>query len=140
MTRRREPITAVALTVLVLLAGCGSSKPASVEEQFLRGVEQIRGSTSAQKLHEQLVRTVAGLRRQRGATAAARRTRLAVEGFASTLVGLDAQLDLIENDSGNIEAAIRDARKADRYRTKGANLLRAAGRAFGIEVGRLRGY
>jgi hypothetical protein len=35
---------------------------------------------------------------------------------------------------------VRDAAKADRYRTRGANLLRAAGRALGISVGELGGY
>jgi hypothetical protein len=35
---------------------------------------------------------------------------------------------------------VRDAAKADRYRTRGANLLRAAGRALGIRVGKLKGY
>lgn len=66
--------------------------------------------------------------------------RLAIEGFASTLQGLNAQLDLLDNDSGNLEAAVRDAAKADRYRKRGAKLLRAAGRAFDIEVGELKGY
>jgi hypothetical protein len=58
----------------------------------------------------------------------------------TTLKGVDAQLDFIENDSGNIETAVRDARRANRYRKRGANFLRAAGHAFGINLGKLRGY
>jgi hypothetical protein len=52
---------------------------------------------------------------------------------------VQAQLALIKNDSGNIEAAIRDAKRADRCLERGARLLRAAGRSFGIRVGKLDG-
>jgi hypothetical protein len=123
------------------MAGCGSSGSNRVEEEFLRGVGQIRASPGAEALHDQLVRTLASLRRERASTAAERQgQRLAVQGFASTLRGVDAQIDLIENDSGKLEAAVRDAARADRYRKRGASLLRAAGRAFGIGVGELGGY
>jgi hypothetical protein len=121
---------------LALLVGCGSSRSHSVKQQFIRGVEHIRSSHGAKKLHAQLVRTIAGLRREPSAPGRG----LAIQGFAWTLKGVDAQVDLIENDSGNLEAAVRDAAKADRYRTRGAKLLRAAGRAFGISVGKLKGY
>jgi exonuclease VII small subunit len=127
--------------VLALLAGCGSSKPGSVREDVLRGVEQIRASHSAKKLHGQLTRTLASLREEH-ASAATERTarRLAIRGFEAALQGIGAQIDLIENDSGNLEAAVRDASKADRYWKKGATLLRAAGRSLGIAVGTLKGY
>jgi hypothetical protein len=132
---------AVAAAALALLVGCGSSNSNRVEEEFVRGVEQIRGASGAHELHDRLVRTIASLRREPASTGAVQRgRRLAIQGFASTLRGVDAQIDLIENDSGKLEAAARDAAKADRYRKRGANLLRSAGRAFGISVGQVGGY
>jgi hypothetical protein len=132
---------AVAAAALAVLAGCGGSESSRLEDEFVRGLEQIRSSPGAQELHDQLARTLASLRRESASTATARQGRqLAIQGFASTLRGVDAQIDLIENDSGKLEAAARDAAKADRYRKRGATLLRSAGRAFGISVGRLGGY
>jgi hypothetical protein len=133
------PKTAGAAVFLVVaaLVGCGSTESSSVKDVVVRGVEQIRASHDAKKLREQLVQTLANLRRDRSATPG---KRLAIQGFAATLRGVQAQVDLIENDSGNIEAAVRDAAEADRYWTRGANLLRAAGRALGIRVGNLKGY
>jgi hypothetical protein len=107
-----------------------------VRNEFIRGIEQIRASHDAKKLHAQLGQTLGNLRRGRSAPG----RRLAVHGFAATQRGVQAQVDLIENDSGNLEAAVRDSAEADRYRARGANLLRAAGRALGIRVGELGGY
>ena len=107
-----------------------------MRDEFVRGIEQIRASHDAKKLHAQLGQTLANLRRGRSAPG----RRLPVQGFAATLRGVQAQVDLIDNDSGNLEAAVRDAAEADLYRTRGANLLRAAGRALGIRVGKLKGY
>jgi hypothetical protein len=108
-----------------------------VKDEFVRGIDQIRASRGAKELHAQLGQTLANLRRARSATPG---RRLAVQGFAATLRGVQAQVDLIENDSGNLEAAVRDAAEADRYRTRGATLLRAAGRALDVSVGGLGGY
>jgi hypothetical protein len=131
------PKTAAAAFLVVALVGCGSTESSSVKEAVVRGVEQIRASHDAKKLHAQLVQTLASLRRDRSATPG---KRLAIQGFAATLRGVQAQVDLIEKDSGNIEAAVRDAAEADLYRTRGASLLRAAGRALGTRVGTLKGY
>ena len=133
----RKASGAAAFAALAVVVGCGSSSSPSVKDEFVRGSEQIRASHDAKKLHGQLVQTLANLRRARSATPG---RRLAVQGFAATLRGVQAQVDLIENDSGNLEAAVRDAAEADHYRTRGANLLRAAGRALGTRVGELRGY
>jgi hypothetical protein len=38
---------------------------------------------------------------------------------------------LIDNDSGEVAAATRDAARADRYFRRGANRLRAAGQTAG---------
>jgi hypothetical protein len=93
------------------------------------------------KLRAQLVDVVALLRRAHGTTASAQRGRqLALQGFEATLQGIRSQLDFSENDSGEVAAATRDARRADLYLRRGANRLRAAGRALGVEVGELNGY
>ena len=69
----------------------------------------------------------------------ARRAReLAIQGFELTREGIRSQLDFSENDSGEVAAATRDASRADRYLTNGANRLRAAGRALGIQIGKLK--
>ena len=65
---------------------------------------------------------------------------LAVKGFESTLEGVASLLDFSENDSGELAAATRDAKRADRYLARGANRLRAAGQAIGIRIGSLNGY
>ena len=74
-------------------------------------------------------------------TARARRAReLALRGFAATLEGTRSQLAFSENDSGEVAAATRDAKRADRYLTRGANWLRAAGKVLGVRIGELNGY
>jgi hypothetical protein len=135
-----------AAAALAVFAGCGSSPPRSansdpVKATFLRGVQQIRDSQDRKKLRRQLVRILAQLRTEKPSTPAGRNGKtLAIRGFAATLTGTESQIDFAENDRGNIEAATRDAIRADRALKRGANLLRAAGRAFGIRVGTLRGY
>ncbi len=81
------------------------------------------------------------LGRARGSTAGTRRARaLAIRGFESTIKGTRSQIDFAENDSGEVAAATRDAKRADRYLTLGANRLRAAGRALGIQIGELNAH
>jgi hypothetical protein len=93
------------------------------------------------KLHAELVRLVEHLRRAHATTASARRGReLALQGFEATLQGTRSQLDFIENDSGNVAAATRDAKRADHYLRLGATRLRAAGQALGVRIGELNGY
>ncbi|HYZ77454.1 MAG TPA: hypothetical protein VE596_08775 [Gaiellaceae bacterium] len=126
---------AAGLLSLVLAAGCGSSSDASIKKHLLRGVAQIRTTRDRAELHAKLVRTLANLRRDHASTAAERRARrLAIEGFEATLKGVRSQLDFVENDSGNVAAATRDARRADRYLALGASRLRAAGMALGIRI------
>jgi hypothetical protein len=126
------------LVLLALAAGCGSSPGTSIKKHLLRGVTQIRATRDRAELHAKLVRTLASLRRDRASTAAERRARrLAIAGFEATLKGVRSQLDFVENDSGNVAAATRDARRADRYLALGADRLRAAGAALGVRIGRL---
>jgi len=113
----------------------------SIEQDLLRGVGEIRGTRDREKLHAELVHLLAHLRRAHGTTASARRGReFALREFEATLKGVRSQLDFSENDSGEVAAATRDAKRADRYLRRGASWLRAAGRAFGLRVGELNGY
>jgi hypothetical protein len=138
---------ALCLVGLALVSGCGASKPApvradpSIEQALLRGVREIRVTRDRKTLHRELAQLVARLRRAQPTTASARRGReLALRGFEATLKGVRSQLDFSENDSGEVAAATRDAKRADRYLRRGANLLRAAGSALGVRVGELNGY
>ena len=111
--------TALWLIALVLVGGCGQSTPASrrvdvsIKQDLLRGVRQIRANPDRKKLHAELVRTLARLRRAHGETAGTRRGReLAIQGFEATLKGVRSELDFDENDSGEVAAATRDAARA----------------------------
>ena len=148
LARARFPWwTALCLIGLALVSGCQPSAPAlgeadvSIKQDLLRGVGEIRGTRDRKKLHAELVHLLAHLRRAHGTTASARRGReFALRGFEATLKGVRSQLDFSENDSGEVAAATRDAKRADRYLRRGAYWLRAAGRAFGLRIGELNGY
>lgn len=117
-----------------------TASDATLERTFVHGVAQLRAPAVPTRRDAQLRRTLRLLRADHASTAAGRRGRsLAVDGFTWMQRRVQAQLALIANDSGNIEAAIRDAKRADRCLERGARLLRAAGRSFGIRVGKLDG-
>ncbi len=61
-------------------------------------------------------------------------------GFELTRKGVRSQIDFSENDSGNVAAATRDARRADRYLGRGADRIRTAGLALGIQIAKLDGH
>jgi hypothetical protein len=140
IVKRRLGGTALALLAIAPGAGCGlSASDGAIKADLLRGVAQIRRSHDPKALRRQLVRTVSKLRREHPATAKGRRAkRLAVLGFTVALKGVDSRIAFTENDSGNVEAATRDALRADRYLTRGAKLLREAGEAFDVRITRLR--
>ena len=133
--------SAAALSVLVLM-GCASS-PApddAVKRDVLQGISQIRGTHDYEKLRARVVRTIARLRQDRAPTAATRRAKeLAIQGFGSTLKGIESEIAFHENDSGEVAAATRDAARALRFLKRGASQLRAAGRLLGLRVGTLNG-
>ncbi|MGZ4291043.1 MAG: hypothetical protein ACXVQQ_00455 [Gaiellaceae bacterium] len=141
-------MTALCLVALAPLGGCGrSTRPVvapadtAIERDVLRGAERIRATRDPKQLRSELVSILASLRRARGTSAAARRGReLAIEGLEATLQGIRSELDFRENDSGNVAAATKDARRADRYLRLGADRLRAAGRALGVRIGELNGH
>jgi hypothetical protein len=112
-----------------------------VKTSLLHGLAQVRTSKDTKKLRAQVARTLSELRSERGSTGAGRRgRRVAIQGFAWLQKGIDSQLAFTANDSGNVEAATRDAKNADRYLTRAAKLLRTAGRVFGAHVGELEGH
>jgi hypothetical protein len=139
-------LIAAALTALVLVCGCGASRSAvsadaAIKSDLLRGVGDIRSTIDRKTLAAQLGRVIASLRGERGSTASVERARrAAVEGFELTRTGVGSQIDFSENDSGEVAAATRDARRADRYLGRGAGLIRRAGQALGIHIGTLDGY
>jgi hypothetical protein len=138
---QRAVAIAVALSLLVL-PGCGSSgSDTAIRKTLQRGVAQIGEPQTAKQLRGDVERTIARLRNERASTASGRKARrLAIQGFTWTLRGVEARLEITRNDSGNLEASVRDAKRADRDMSRGAGLLRAAGRALGIRIGKLNGF
>ena len=121
---------------LALLAGCGSSSSGDLRAAFDDGLAAVRGTQDYEQLRSELRRTLKRLRATRHDGEA---QRLALRGFAATLRGVQARIDFHENDQGNIEAATRDARRANVELSRGAKLLRAAGRLLDTRVGSLNG-
>ena len=121
---------AAATLAVLLLAACGSSTSA-VERDLRRAMTQIRTTHDAKKLRSELRATLARLRRDRPSGPAEGRARvLAVRGVEETLRGVQGRIDFFDNDSGNVEAATRDALRESRGMARGARLLRAASRAL----------
>ncbi len=118
-----------------------SAADASVKRDVLRGVDEVRTTHDRKRLEAQLGVIVAGLRAERGSTGAAERARkVALLGFELTRKGVRSQIDFSENDRGEVVAAARDARRADRYLGSGADRIRTAGLALGLHIGLLDGY
>ena len=137
----------VAISSIAFAVGCSERKApkrnsdAAVKQSLARGIELIRSTHDPKELHAKLVVALTSLRSERGSTGSGRFGRaLAIDGFEATLKGLQARIDFASNDSGNIEAATRDAKRADRFLRQGAESLRRAGRALGVRVGMLNGY
>jgi hypothetical protein len=119
-----------------VLGGCGGSSSSPVRSAFEDGVGAIRGTHDYMRLRGELRRTVSRLR----AAPDARGRRLALRGFETTEQGVQARIDFVANDRGNIDAATRDARRGDVLLRRGAVLLRRAGRELSVKVGSLNGY
>jgi hypothetical protein len=139
--------TTVGLLALVLLSGCGHAKSGegtadrSIKQQLLRGVDEIRTNRDLEGLDAKLGRIVVSLRGLRGSSARVEAAReAAIVGFGLTRKGVKSQIDFRENDSGNVAAATRDARRSDRYLGRGADRIRKAALAFGIRIAELAGH
>jgi hypothetical protein len=128
---------AMAATGALLLVGCGSTKAAdgAIKDTFALGLTQIRTSQSDRTLQVKLARTIEQLRGERGSPGA----MLAIRGFTWTLRGIEARLEITKNDSGNLPASVQDAKRSDRDLNRGVELLRAAGKDLGVQIGRIEG-
>ena len=136
-----------ALALLVLLAACGcgttSGDPSTgaLKTAVAEGAADVRSTNDMEALHARLLGTIARIRALRETSPELQRAQaLALRGFRLTLRGVESRLAFAHNDSGEVAAATRDAVRADRYLSRGAELVRAAGRALGLRVGRLNGY
>ena len=69
-----------------------------------------------------------------------RARQIALVGFELTQKGVRSQIDFTDNDSGEVAAATRDAKRADRYLRRGADRIRTAGLVLGTRIGELDGY
>jgi hypothetical protein len=120
-----------------LLAGFGHRGQGDARRR--RRADQCAQTTK--QLDDDLVRTLGKLRTERASTTTGcTAKRLAIQGFSWMLRGVEARLEITTNDSGNLEASVHDAKRADRDMRKGAGFLRAAGRALGVRIGRLNGF
>jgi hypothetical protein len=107
-----------------------------VKAEFEDGVAAIRETHDYVRLRAELNATVARLRAAHDGAG----RQLALRGFETTLRGVQARIDFVANDRGNIEAATRDARRGDLAFRQGARLLRRAGQLLDVRVGELNGY
>jgi hypothetical protein len=130
----------VALAAIGLVACGNTGSDDAVRKTFTSGLAQIASTPDPSRLEAKLTATIRDLEGERPDSAASRRGRtLALAGFRSTLRSVETQLSMRTHDSGNLEAAVRDAKRADRYLNRGARLLRAAGRDLGVRVGTVNG-
>jgi len=138
----QRAVALAAILALLVLPGCGSSgSDSAIRRTLERGAAQIGEPQTATQLHHNLERTISRLGSERAATAPGRKARaLAIQGFTWALRSVEARLEMTRNDSGNLEASVRDAQRADRDMRRGAGFLRAAGRALGVRIGKLNGF
>jgi hypothetical protein len=122
------------------LAGCGSSQ-SSLEQHLKQAAAQIETTPAPRVLQTKLERTLAALTADRPKTGSERTAkRLAIAGVRSWLRGLESLIAFVENDSGNLPVAARDAHRAYHARLVGANLFRRAGERLDIQIGTLSGF
>jgi hypothetical protein len=131
---------AVALAAAALGA-CGSqASETSLEKHLGLAVAQIRDMRDYRRLHSTLERTLAAVRAARPTSATERRAKpLVVGGLRWWLRGLESQIAFVENDSGNLPIATRDAARAYHAQRRGAKLLRRAGELLGLRIRMLSG-
>jgi len=128
------------LIAAAALAGCGSSQ-SSLEQHLKQAAAQIDTTPAPRVLRTKLERTLVALRADRPKTGAERSAkRLAIAGVHSWLSGLESLIAFVENDSGNLPVAARDAHRAYHARLVGAKLLRRAGERLDIQIGMLSGF
>jgi hypothetical protein len=137
---RRAWTVVLAGAIATFAPAAAAASDASIKRSFVEGLAQVRAPSTPGRLDAELRRTLHRLRADTPSSAAGRRGRsLAVQGFVWLRRRVQAQLAMTRNDSGNVEAAIRDAVRADRCLARAAVLLRSAGRALEVRVGKIDG-
>lgn len=124
--------SAAALAAL-LLAGCGSTDP--VKRDVLHGIELMQSKESPRRLRDEAGRTIVRLRADHPRTAADRKAKpLALRALSWWVRSLRARIVFIENDSGNVWAATRDARASYRAHARSVFYMLKAARAYGVQI------
>jgi hypothetical protein len=124
-----------AALALVALAGCGGGSESAVRDDLLHGIEQIQTIRDDHRLHRELSRTLRRLERDEPDARRDRRARrLALRAFALMRAAAASRIAFVENDSGNLYAAKRDAGRAYHASVRGGELLRRAARLYGRTV------
>lgn len=122
-----------AAVAALLLAGCGSTDP--VKADVLHGIELMQSKESPRRLRDQARETITRLQADRPRTAAGRKAKLfALRALSSWRRGLRAQIAFIENDSGNVWAATRDAETSYRAHAEAVFYMLKAARVFRVPV------
>ena len=119
---------------LAVGAGCGprNSGDANVERDIRRGLADIRSVHDRKALQAKLTAVVARLRGDQASShSMLRARRLAIAGFEAKLTSVRAEREFDEYDSGQVAEATRDAARADAYRARAEDLLRASEQALG---------
>ena len=134
----------IVVCIAVLLALCVPAQPAQASDGSVRwtlktGVAAI-GRYKRERLAPRLVVTIAALRADHATTPPGRDGRaLAIDGFRAAQRAVRAELEFYNEDSGRLAEATKDASRADRNWQEAARLLRQAGNALGVPVGRVNG-
>jgi hypothetical protein len=124
--------SAAALAAL-LLAGCGSTDP--VKPDVLHGIELMQSKESPRRLRDKARETIARLQADRPRSADGRKAkRLALRALSSWQRGLRARIAFVENDSGNIWAATRDAKAAYRAHAEAVFYMLKAARVYRVPI------
>ncbi len=130
----------VCATAALFLAGPASASDETVRQSFHAGLV----ATHPGEFHARarlLTRMLKRLRHDDASSPSGREARrLAIGGYLWALWGLRAQIEFVDEDSGQVAEATRDAARADRCWLQAAPRLRAAGKALGVRVGLVNGF
>jgi|1185.fasta_scaffold387425_2 hypothetical protein len=130
----------VCASAALLLAAPASASDQTVRQTFRAGL----AATHPGDFHVRaraVRQTLGKLRRDRPSSRSGQEgRRLAIGGYLWALWALRAQIEFVDEDSGQVAEATRDAARADRCWLHAAPRLRAAGEALGVPVGLVNGF
>jgi hypothetical protein len=132
-------VVSLAVTAALLPLPGAHASDGSLRWTLKTGVAAI-GKYKRERLAPRLVVTIAALRADHPTTVPGRDGRaLAIDGFRAAQRAVSAELEFYNEDSGRLAEATKDASRADRNWQQAARLLRQAGNALGVPVGRVNG-